>query len=68
MMEVCDKINDIWLKDGKKYVAGDNITVADLLAITELDQLSEFRYSLKNTWVGKKRNTSYLRYWRYRNL
>jgi len=32
-----DQIEEIWLKN-KNYVAGDKISIADLLAVTELEQ------------------------------
>jgi glutathione S-transferase len=39
MIDTCDLIENFWLKD-KKYICGDHITIADLLATTELEQPS----------------------------
>ncbi len=40
-MEVSlDMLTNIWLKDGP-FIAGDEITVADLVAATEVEQLGE---------------------------
>ncbi|KAK9504329.1 hypothetical protein O3M35_010689 [Rhynocoris fuscipes] len=62
VIEVCDKINNIWLKDNKKFITGNEITIADLLAIAELDQLkmtdydpTEGRPAISN-WMDRVRN------------
>uniref|UniRef100_A0A069DR68 Putative glutathione s-transferase theta-1 n=1 Tax=Panstrongylus megistus TaxID=65343 RepID=A0A069DR68_9HEMI len=61
MIEVCDKMNDIWLKDGKKYITGDNITIADLLATAELEQLRMTDYDPREgrsalaSWMARVR-------------
>ena len=43
-MENClHEIEHIWLNDGKnKFICGDNITIADLLACCELEQPGSF--------------------------
>jgi len=39
MVKCLDQIQSIWLKGGnKKFLAGDQISIADLMATTELEQ------------------------------
>lgn len=41
MENALDTINDVWLKD-KPFIAGNEITVADLVAATEIEQLGGY--------------------------
>ncbi len=41
MNKALDILNDIWLKDGKKFLTGDEISIADLCAVCELTQVSD---------------------------
>jgi glutathione S-transferase len=34
-----DIINDVWLKDGKKYLMGEEMSIADLSCVCELMQV-----------------------------
>lgn len=38
MVNALDSITNVWLKD-KPYIVGNEITVADLVAATEIEQL-----------------------------
>lgn len=38
MEAALDMVTNVWLKDGP-FIAGDEITVADLVAATEIEQL-----------------------------
>ncbi|KAL1132834.1 hypothetical protein AAG570_010786 [Ranatra chinensis] len=49
MEKVCDQIESVWLK-GKLFIAGDQISIADLLAATELEQL---RPTLYDPTIGR---------------
>lgn len=40
MENALDTINNVWLKD-KPFIVGDEITIADLVAATEVEQLGE---------------------------
>lgn len=40
MEHALDTINNVWLKD-KPFIVGDEITIADLVAATEVEQLGE---------------------------
>ncbi|XP_014262384.1 glutathione S-transferase theta-1-like [Cimex lectularius] len=37
MVNTCNTVQDVWLGD-KKYICGDKISIADLLAVSELEQ------------------------------
>ncbi len=39
MNKALDILNDIWLKDGKQFLTGDEISIADLCAVCELTQV-----------------------------
>lgn len=41
MKAALDNITNVWLKD-KPFIVGNEITVADLVAATEIEQLGEF--------------------------
>lgn len=53
---VLDQIENIWLKD-RLYIAGDEITIADLLAVTELEQPEMAGYDVRQ---GNPRITEYM--------
>lgn len=42
MEAALDVITDVWLKD-KSFIVGNEITVADLVAATEIEQLGELK-------------------------
>lgn len=44
---VLDEISNIWLKDGR-FIGGKDLTIADLLAVTELEQPSKKLYPALN--------------------
>lgn len=39
-----------WLGNGTEFVSGNNITIADLFAITEMEQTSEFNLIVICIW------------------
>ena len=48
MEKVLDDIEEIWLESGqKKYICGDKISVADIVACCELEQPSMAGYDVK---------------------
>lgn len=38
MVTCLDQIEELWLSQGRKYIAGDDISVADIFAACELEQ------------------------------
>jgi len=60
LMENClHEIEHIWLKDGeKKFIAGDKITIADLLACCELEQpgMADYDVFTKYPVIGQYRD------------
>lgn len=44
METVLDQFETIWLKD-RQFIAGNEVTIADLLAACELEQPSKFLFS-----------------------
>lgn len=53
---VLDQIENIWLKD-RSFIAGEEITIADLLAVTELEQPGMAGYDVRK---GNPRISEYL--------
>nr|WGO51545.1 glutathione S-transferase [Lygus pratensis] len=61
MENALDELNDIWLKN-KRYVAGDEISFADLVAATEVEELKLTGYDPKTDrpaltdWIERVKN------------
>ncbi|XP_014254251.1 glutathione S-transferase theta-1-like [Cimex lectularius] len=64
MEDSCNCINDIWLKDGKKFLTSYSISIADLLGVTELEELKLTGYDPKEgrpalaAWMERVRNAT----------
>lgn len=43
MAQCLDNVQDLWLSQGK-YIAGDNITVADIVAASEIEQPRKYLF------------------------
>lgn len=50
MEKALDTITNVWLKD-KPFIVGNEITVADLVAATEIEQLGGCRVFAPNEFV-----------------
>lgn len=44
MENALESFDSLWLGQGHKFITGENITVADLLAACEVEQPSEYRF------------------------
>jgi hypothetical protein len=54
MLSACDSIENIWLKD-KLFITGQEISIADLLAAAELEQLCTILYLLQFIYLINKK-------------
>lgn len=45
MIIACDAFENVWLKESTKFILGDKLTIADLLATTELEQPRKFIFN-----------------------
>ncbi|KAE8573771.1 hypothetical protein A483_HHAL012259 [Halyomorpha halys] len=57
MLSSCDTMENIWLNNNKKFLFGDHLTIADLLAVMELEQTKLCGY---NPREGRPRLTAYM--------
>lgn len=45
MSQALDEIEHFWLKN-KQFISGDEISIADIIGICQIDQLSEYTYTV----------------------
>lgn len=45
MNQALDQIENVWLKN-KQFLCGDEISIADIIGICEIEQLSEYTYTV----------------------